>query len=202
MDSFIDSFINALSHSSWPCLAIAVLVFIESSPLLGLFVPGVLLIPAIGSLSGQGLLNFWQVFFCAFGGAMAIDSIGYWLGRKGNKHWQQRFAQPSAQQLQLHIQNLFHRYGVFALFLARIMFLIHPMVPITAGILGINFIIFYLIDTLAVMLWLLLYLSGGHWITIGWQHINSEQQVWITIALALITIALLIRRWFLHRSQG
>jgi len=38
-----------LTDSHWPCIIIAILVFLGSSLVIGLFIPGILLLPALGS---------------------------------------------------------------------------------------------------------------------------------------------------------
>ncbi len=192
----MDTFLYWLTHSPWPCPTIALLIFLESSPLIGLLIPGILLVPAIGAISGQGLLDFWQVFFCAASGAFVIDSIGYWLGRTGYTKWQRRFAQKQTEALENQTRQLFHRYGPIALFIGRILFLIHPMVPMMAGMLGVRAWIFYLIDSLAIAVWLLLYLGGGHWLAVLWQQISDTQQ-----GLLLGFGALLFLLWLLYKKS-
>ncbi len=195
-----DNFAFWLSHSPWPCPSIALLIFLESSPLIGLFIPGVILLPAIGSISGQGLLDFQQLLACAFIGAMLIDSLGYWIGRTGHSQLQGLFKHGQSEDVQQRTQYLFKRYGLLALFGGRIMFLIHPMAPMTAGMLGVKAIKFYLVDSLAALIWLLLYLGGGHWGTILFRQISATQQHWVLSAGALGLLIWLIH-WFFNRPE-
>jgi undecaprenyl-diphosphatase len=195
MQNLMDSFLFWLTHSPWPCPTIALLIFLESSPLIGLLIPGIILVPAIGTISGHGLLDFWQIFFCAATGAFVIDSIGYWLGRKGYTQWQHRFAHKRTEALQNRTRQLFHRYGPIALFAGRILFVVHPMVPMMAGMLGVRILTFYLIDSIAIVSWLLIYLGGGHWLAVLWQQISSTQQL---LLLGFSIFALLL--WLLHKK--
>ncbi|TCK19209.1 membrane protein DedA with SNARE-associated domain [Thiogranum longum] len=198
MNAFVDSFVNWLTNSPWPCPTIAFLIFLESSPVIGLLLPGVILVPVIGSLSGHGLIDFWQVLFCAMTGAVLTDSIGYWLGRLGYTEWQHKLGWSGSRDLQNRAKTLFKHYGPVALFVGRIMFVIHPMVPITAGVLGVRLFTFYLIDTAAIFIWLLLYLSGGHWLTILWYNLNSEQRIWLSAGFALLAMLLILWRGRKH----
>jgi len=66
-------FSNWLTQSSWPCPVIALLVRLESSPGIGLLIPGLILLPAMGSLSVHGLMDFQDLFVCALLGAMIAD---------------------------------------------------------------------------------------------------------------------------------
>ena len=198
MQQAFDIFIDWLSNSPWPCPTIALLIFLESSPLVGLLIPGIILVPAIGTLSGHGLIGFWQVFGCAALGAFAIDSVGYWLGRKGYTQWQHRFAHQQTEALQNQTRQLFHRYGPIALFIGRILLVIHPMVPMMAGMLGVNMLTFYLIDSIAIVSWLLIYLGGGHWLAVLWQQISDAQQ-WLLLGVSGIIVLLF---WLWRRKSA
>ncbi len=48
-------------------------------PVVGLLVPGIVLLPAIGLLIGTGVVPFWHAALCATSGAIPGDNIGYWL---------------------------------------------------------------------------------------------------------------------------
>ncbi len=186
-----------LLHSPWPCPAIALLVSLESSPVLGLLIPGFILIPAIGSLSAQGLLDFRHVLACALAGALCADSLGYWLGRLGHTQWQERLGWHHSRRLQRRAHALFERHGRLALFAGRIMWVIHPMVPMAAGVFGVPVLTFYAIDVAAAFLWLLVHLGSGHWLGVLWLQLAPAQRPWMLVAL---TLAALLVIWVTHRN--
>ena len=191
------AFSDWLLHSPWPCPAIALLVCLESSPVVGLLVPGFILIPAIGSLSAHGLLDFRDLLACALVGALCADSLGYWLGKLGHTQWHDRLGWRHSHRLQRRAHALFDRYGRLALFAGRIMWGIHPMVPMAAGAFGVRVLSFYVIDSAAALLWLLLHLGGGHWLGVLWLRLAPAHRPWMLVVLALAALVVL---WHTHRS--
>lgn len=187
-----------LQHSPWPCPAIALLIFLESSPVVGLLIPGFLLIPALGSLSGQGLANFWTLLACSMVGAMLADSLGYWLGRLGHTRWHDHLGWKQSKRMESQAQNLFRRYGWLALFAGRIMWGIHPMIPMAAGVFGLSVATFYIVDLAAVFLWLLLHLGGGHWLGVLWVYLEPGDRPWLLLPLGLLLVILFAWR---HRKE-
>ncbi len=194
-------FSNWLTQSPWPCAVFALLVCLESSPVIGLLIPGLILLPALGSLSGHGLIDFWDLFMCALFGALIADSIGYWLGRLGYTEWHRKLIWPRTHKVQRRIHAHFERYGPYALFTGRIMWLIHPMVPMAAGALGMHTLTFYLVDLMAALLWVLLYLGGGHWLGVLWQALDSGDRIWLITGLILIlSVITVISGWLKRRA--
>ena len=100
-------FSNWLTQSPWPCPTIALLVCLESSPVIGLLIPGLILLPALGSLSAHGLFDFWELFVCALLGIVIADSIGYWLGRLGYTEWHRKIAWYHSHKVQRRINTHF-----------------------------------------------------------------------------------------------
>jgi len=194
-------FNNWLTQSPWPCPTIALLVCLESSPVIGLLIPGLILLPALGSLSAHGLLDFRHLLVCAMIGVVFSDSIGYWLGRLGYTEWHRKMTWPHTHKVQRRINVLFRHYGPYALFTGRIMWVIHPMVPMAAGALGMRTLTFYLVDLTAALLWLLLYLGGGHWLGVLWLTLDPADRIWLITGLLLILSLITIITWWLERNE-
>ena len=110
------SFLNdaeALMNSYGP---VAVLVLLML-PLMG---EDVIIIPA-GFLIGQGHLNWWQTFICAYVGAFISDSMWYWAcARWGtpllHKKWFKRLAHPRRM---LQAKHQIEKRGAWLIVTAR-----------------------------------------------------------------------------------
>jgi len=191
----LNQFASWLTDSHWPCIVIIILVFLESSPVVGLFIPGVLLLPAIGALSGSNMLEFEKIFLCCLAGALMADSLGYTLGRLGYGEWHHRFSSRGHNRIRQQADNFLHHYGGVAIFVGRIMWLIHPLVPTLVGALGAPAWRFYLLDTLAVILWLALELGLGHGLLVYTRQFTGSFSDWLIMLLGLLVVLIGIYSW-------
>lgn len=143
-------------------LGLVLLLMLESLPVIGLFIPGVFVMVALGSASGAGYIPFWDCVFFSSTGALLGDSAGYWLGLFGgaNRLWGASLSRTSKSRRQA--QELIKKRGRLAVFLGRFVWFFHPAVPVIAGISGIRPGWFYAADIPAVLLWVLVYAGLGH----------------------------------------
>ncbi len=57
-------------HQTWAGIAVFLIAFTESLAIVGLFIPGAILMLAVGALIGTGTLEFWSTFWWAVAGAV------------------------------------------------------------------------------------------------------------------------------------
>jgi len=69
------------AHPYGICVVVTIVAFMESLVLVGLIVPGALILFGVGALVANGTVNFWPVFVAAVLGAIAGDGISYEFGR-------------------------------------------------------------------------------------------------------------------------
>ena len=67
-------------NPQWGGLLAFLFSFAESIAIIGLIVPGSLIMTAIGILIGSGVLPLGQTLLWAIAGAVAGDLISYWFG--------------------------------------------------------------------------------------------------------------------------
>ena len=73
-------------HPHWAALAVFLVSLGESLVVVGWFIPGTLVMFAVGALVAAGALDLWATILWAAAGAVAGDGISYWLGR----HYRER----------------------------------------------------------------------------------------------------------------
>ncbi len=174
-------------------LGIVLLMVLESSPVVGLFLPGVLIMVGLGSLSGTSYLSFADCVLYASVGALIGDSLGFWLGRLGIEHRLLHPANRRTRRGRARAKILVNRYGRLGLFLGRFVWVFHPAVPFIAGAAGIRPGWFYLADVPAVILWVLIYGGIGHWATGMARERSLKFMIGLGVVLVLLAAGLLLR---------
>ena len=195
--------LQTAGSSHWGAAGLVILLLLESAPVVGLFLPGVFIMVALGSLSGTSYLSFFDCVLFSSIGALLGDSIGYWIGHFGNSKGLGRLATKKGRDSRARAERLVGRYGRLAVFLGRFVWFFHPAIPMIAGATGIRPGWFYLADLPAVVLWVLLYAGIGHWATGAARERTLEFFVVVGVVIAVVLALLLIRylRQRRHPSQ-
>jgi membrane protein DedA with SNARE-associated domain len=162
MDRFAEPVIAwAEAHASWaPLLAFAI-AFIESVPLIGIFLPGSALLLGLGLLIGAGALPAGPVLAATIAGAVLGDAIGYWLARwlgpaAVRRHLPRRYRR-------IHARGVlaFRRWGAWAVFIARFISPLRAVAPVIAGVSGMRQWRFQLANIGSALIWAPLLLVPG-----------------------------------------
>ena len=88
--NFLNSFLPAIQH--FGILGYWIILFIslaESLPLVGLIIPGSIIVGLFGFFSAQGYLDIGDLIWFSAIGAILGDGISYYLGTKGIKFFLQ-----------------------------------------------------------------------------------------------------------------
>jgi undecaprenyl-diphosphatase len=109
-----------------------VLAFVESAPLVGVFIPGATLISIGGFLSSQEILNAWDIIFFASIGAIFGDFFSYSLGRWGGEYIKRKGI--INRTLISQGEKFFIRYGNKSIFWGRFFGPIRAIIPFIAGL--------------------------------------------------------------------
>lgn len=136
------------------------LAFIESAPLIGVFVPGATLVTVGGFLASQGYLDAWDVLLFASLGAILGDFFSYSLGRWGGA-WikDKRIINHS---ILLHGEQFFYKYGNISIFWGRFFGPIRAIIPFIAGLLRMKRKPFVFWNILSAICWAALNVGTGY----------------------------------------
>lgn len=127
----------------------------ETSAFLGLLVPGETVIIAAGALAGQGTLEIPILIAAVVAGAVIGDAIGYVLGRRYGFRWADRLARRKRWSLRLRRVRAWMSgpRGGFAVVGGRFVGYVRPLVPFTAGAVGMRYPIFLAFSGPAAVAW-------------------------------------------------
>lgn len=192
MTEWIDSLTTWLSHNpEWLGLAIFLVALLECLTLVGILIPGVVLLFAIAALAGSGGLSLWSALLCAYTGGLLGDILSYAIGRR----FQGGIARlPVLRQHPEWIcsaETYFLRYGAISLLVGRFIGPLRPMLPTVAGMLRMPFWRFFAISLLASAGWSIAYLAPG-WLTGAAMRLSLPEGFWSEAVLILIGCTLLI----------
>lgn len=191
-------------HPMWSGVVIFLVAMAESLAIVGLLVPGVVIMFGIGALISVGAIGFWSAMAWAVAGAVTGDSLSFWLGR----HYQQQLT--SHWPFSRHPKTLqrgiafFQRYGGKSVAIGRFFGPVRAIIPLVAGMMDMSPGRFLLANLLSALVWAPAYLLPG--IVFGASlELASEvalRLVVLLLLLALLTwLGLLLSKWTFRLLQ-
>ncbi len=180
--------------SGFVYIILALVALFESSPILGLFVPGVAIMLVAGFLASEGLLNLTALIIVSGVGAVIGDLIGFFIGRYLKKHIHQehRFFKKEYLTKAIAFNN---RWGKRGAFLGRFFGPLRATTSVASGISDISVWSFTLLAGLGSVIFFTFHILLGYFAGGAYQSIES----WSGRAgtLLLVFIALVLALWWL-----
>ncbi|GII58070.1 membrane protein [Planotetraspora thailandica] len=140
--------------SVWVYVIVAGVVGLES---LGIPLPGEIVLVSSALLAAKGVVDPLVVGICASAGAVVGDSIGYLIGRKGGQSLFDRLGRRFPKHFgPAHIAKageMFHRWGMWAVFIGRFVALLRILAGPLAGALRMPYWRFAVANVLGGVLW-------------------------------------------------
>lgn len=199
----VDNILQWISaNPHWAGLAVFSIAFLESLAIVGLAMPGWLLLVGVGSLIGGGSLNFWLMTLCSFLGAVLGQGISYWVGY----HFQDKVHHwpwvKSHQNLLDKAETFFKRHGFAGILIGQFIGPIRAVISLIAGILNMPPKRFFVAILCAAMIWAPVYLMPG--VIVGAALTFEKQHMWVLIAtlICLATCGWLLARFFSDYYQA
>jgi undecaprenyl-diphosphatase len=177
---------------------------LETTFLLGLFIPGSTVLLLLGVYAAGGHLDWGILLIFAIVGAVLGDNINFWLGRRYGHQWVENGIGFFTPKHFLSTQQFFQAHGGKSVFLGRFIPSIKELVPFIAGTMEMPQRKFMLWNILGAIGWGIQWLGAGYLFA---QSLNLAH-VWISrIGMAVLFIALLlflfwlIKRWLISYGQ-
>jgi membrane protein DedA with SNARE-associated domain len=144
-------------------VVIFLIAFGDALVILGVAVPAVPLLFAVGTLVGLGHVDGTYALVCAALGAFVGDGVSFWVGHRYGPQLRQRWPFYKHPQWLERGEISFRRHGVKSLVFARYVGAIRPFVPAIAGMLKMKLRVYLPASALAAVLWSATFLAPG-WI--------------------------------------
>ncbi|ERS82368.1 bifunctional DedA family/phosphatase PAP2 family protein [Halomonas sp. PBN3] len=184
-------------------LIIAGIAMLESLALVGVLVPGVLLITAAASMAGHQELALPATLAAAFLGAVAGDGASFLLGYTQHERVTRRWPLSRHPEFLARGARFFRRYGVLSVFLGRFVGPVRPIVPLIAGMLRMSPRTFTWANLASAALWAPAYVLPGYLLGRTWERLidvpPALQQLVALLAVMLLGLAVTFS-WLRHHA--
>ena len=158
----MQALIDALSqHPALALGAVFAAALLESAAVIGIVVPGSLVVFGGGVLVGLQVLDPWWVALAAVSGATLGDGFNYWLGRRYHEQLRNLWPLRKYPELLDRGQAYFARNGGKSVFLGRFIGPLRAAVPVIAGMSDMPVMRFTVVTMLSAVAWAATHLLPG-----------------------------------------
>ena len=198
MQTFTQSILEIIQQNAeWAWLIVFLIAFIESLAILGLFMPGWVLLVGIGTMIGADILEFPPVVISAYFGAVIGEYLSYYAGY----HYHEAILKwpfvARHERLIEQSKRFFKKYGAAGVFFGRFIGPVRAVIPLVAGISEMPKRTFFWVNLTSGFIWAPLYLIPG--ILIG-AAVNLDREISSSLVFILLVIGLVL--WMaINQSQ-
>ena len=142
-------------------LVIFLIAFGDALVIVGVAIPAVPLLFAVGTLVGLGHVDGVYALVCASLGAFLGDGISFWVGHQYGPQLRQRWPFYKHPQWLERGETTFRRHGMKSIVMARYIGAIRPFVPAIAGMLKMKLRQYVPASGVAAVVWSATFLAPG-----------------------------------------
>jgi membrane protein DedA with SNARE-associated domain/membrane-associated phospholipid phosphatase len=170
----------------------------ESVAVIGTIIPGSVMMTAIGSLIGAGILPFWSTMGWAILGAIAGDGISYGMGYYFKDNIDRIWPFTRHPDWLEKGRYFFHKHGGKSVFFGRFIGPIRAIVPLIAGSLSMRPLKFFVANVLSGIGWAPAYMLPGLLLGAAAQELPSDIAGKFMLLLLGILLLLLLITWLIN----
>lgn len=154
------AFISA--HAAWTGPVIGLLAFTESLAFVGILIPGTAILLGIGGLIGTGIIHPAEGLSWLLGGAILGNWLSFALGDRIGPRIYHRWPLKQNRGAVAKARLFFRKHGVAAIFLSRFLGPLRAIMPIVAGVVGMDAGKFHRANILSALVWAPAMLAPGY----------------------------------------
>lgn len=149
------------ANPGWAGFWVFVMSFVESLAFVGILVPGIIILFGLGALIALGAMDLWTIWLWGSAGALLGDMASYALGRRYRLHLAEIWPFSHFPKMLERGRNYFRVHGPKSVVIGRFIGPLRPVIPVTAGMLGLTPRRFLTVDIPACIAWTPAYLVPG-----------------------------------------
>lgn len=166
----------------------------ESTPVLGTFTPGSLMLVFLGFLTAVTSVMLVPAILAATLGAVTGDYMGYLLGRYGRRFFKENKGLLRFSHLEMG-KEFFTKHGGKSIFIGRFVGPIRPVVPMVAGATHMSMNRFLPLNITSAFIWACILIGTGFIVGDQWRQAERIIST-IGICLAVVLVAI-VGRWYI-----
>jgi membrane protein DedA with SNARE-associated domain len=180
-------------------------MFLETSVLVGLVVPGDTIV-IVASTAVDGPVEYFALIAAVVVGALAGESVGFALGRWFGPHIRHsRLGRRIGEHNWVRAENYVDRRGGIAVFISRFLPVLHSLVPLTVGMSTMRYRKFMAWTVPACVIWAFAYVSVGSAAAGSYRQLAEQLHFAGYIFVGIIVVFLLavvVVKKLLERSEA
>ena len=185
-------------NPGWAYVIVFLVAMTESTAVLGVIVPGVILLMGTGALITTGAIAFWPAFGAAVAGAIVGDGLSYAVGRHYNEQLRNVWPFSRHPEYLDHGVAFFERYGGWSVTIGRFAGPSRAIIPLVAGMLQMSPQRFYAANVASGIAQTFAFFIPG--MVFGASlKLAAEAAVRLVILGLVLTAALWLTIWTAHR---
>ncbi len=185
-------------HTVLAAVFIFLIAFAESLLIVGLLVPGTILMFGVGTLVGAGALQFWDTIIIAFFGAVCGDAVSFLIGKHYHHHVVKLWPFKDNPDYLQKGEKFFHKHGGKSILFGRFVGPVRPIIPAVAGMMDMSQSYFFFVNVLSAAGWAPFYLIPG--IVFGSSlELAAEIGARLVILLLLSIVIVLVISWIFKK---
>ncbi len=159
-------FVNALfawvaAHPGWMSSVIFITAAAESLTIVGVIIPGALIMFTLGAFIGLGHLDFWSAYWWSALGAVVGDAISFWIGRVFHQGVRRVWPFAKHPEMIARSEEFFRRHGGKGVLFGRFFGPVRGTIPTVAGMMDMSWRDFMIANVVSAILWAPAYLIPG-----------------------------------------
>lgn len=172
----------------------------DALALVGIVVPALPLLFAVGTMIGLGHLSGPYAVVCAAAGAFVGDGLSYWIGRRWGPQLREHWLFKRYPQFIDRGETLFRRHGAKGILIARYVGAVRPFVPAVAGMLRMPLKRYAPVSAFAALTWAAVFLAPGWIFGASYDAVAAVADRLALVLLALVAViagawALVLYTW-------
>lgn len=159
-------FVNALfawvaAHPGWMSSVIFITAAAESLTIVGVIIPGALIMFTLGAFIGLGHLDFWSAYWWSALGAVVGDAVSFWIGRVFHQGVRRVWPFAKHPEMIARSEEFFRRHGGKGVLFGRFFGPVRGTIPTVAGMMDMSWRDFMIANVISAVLWAPAYLVPG-----------------------------------------
>jgi membrane protein DedA with SNARE-associated domain len=187
------------AHPGWGFTIVFLVALFESLVLVGILLPGIVILFGVGTLIGLGVMELTPIWLAATSGAFLGDFLSYLLGHRFRGHLLDIWPFSRYPALMERGTRFFHAHGAKSVVAGRFIGPLRPIIPAVAGMMGMKPGRFIAVDVPACVTWAPSFLLPGMLFGASLE-VASEYTGRLTVMLVILLIILWSIWWLIRMA--